>query len=223
MDHCCRRTDRCWSNIVATHYEFGGCDGRALTRGQIRFQNDLDGFAALCDRVRPSLKRLGPDAGFGIAPHSLRAVGKDSFDQSRALASGGPFHMHLAEQLAEVDEVRHHLGCRPVEWVLENLQPDVDCCFIHCTQMLPHETKLLAQTGAVAGLCLITEASLGDGIFDGVNWLAAGGQLAWSDSISVFRCLKNCEVWNIHNASVTSRALPSRLLHCRQDDVFLRL
>jgi len=164
--------------LLPVHYQFGGCDGRALTRGQIRFHNDLDGFAALCDDVQPSLKRLGPDMGFGVAPHSLRAVAKDSFAQSRALACGGPYHMHLAEQTAEVDEVLHHLGCRPVEWVLENIEPDADCCFIHCTQMLPHETKALAQTGSVAGLCPITEASLGDGIFDGVNWLEAGGRIA---------------------------------------------
>ena len=132
--------------------------------------------------------------------------------------------MHLAEQLAEVDEVRHHLGCRPVEWVLENLQPDVDCCFIHCTQMLPHETKLLAQTGAVAGLCPITEASLGDGIFDGVNWLAAGGQIGiGSDSnirISLSEELRSLEY--SQRLRDKSRAA-SRLLHCRQDDVFLRL
>jgi len=164
--------------LLPVHYEFGGCDGRALTRGQIRFHNDLDGFAALCNVIQPSLKLLAPDAGFGVAPHSLRAVAKDSFAQSRALAAGGPFHMHLAEQTAEVDEVVHHLGRRPVEWVLENIEPDADCCFIHCTQMLPHETTALAQTGAVAGLCPITEASLGDGVFDGVNWLQAGGCIA---------------------------------------------
>ena len=164
--------------LLPVHYEFGGCDGRSLTRGQIRFKNDLDDFAALCQSVRPTLKRLGPDACFGIAAHSLRAVSKDSFSHSRNLSSGGPFHMHLAEQTAEVDEVLHHLGCRPVEWVLENIEPDLDCCFIHCTQMLPHETKALAQTGAVAGLCPMTEANLGDGIFDGFNWLEAGGRIA---------------------------------------------
>lgn len=164
--------------LLPVHYQFGGCDGRSLTRGQVRFKNDLDGFAALCEGLRPSLKRLGPDAGFGIAPHSLRAVSKDSFIHSRSLASGRPFHMHLAEQTAEVDEVLHYLGCRPVEWVLENIEPNPDCCFIHCTQMLPHETKALAQTGAVAGLCPMTEANLGDGIFDGVTWLETGGRIA---------------------------------------------
>ncbi len=54
---------------------------------------------------------------------------------------------------------------------------DVDSrwCLIHCTQMLAHETTGLARSGAVAGLCPITESSLGDGIFDGVNYLAEKG------------------------------------------------
>jgi len=164
--------------LLPVHYQFGGCDGRELTRGQIRFRNNPDEFAMLCGDVQSMLTRLTPDTGFGVAPHSLRAVAKDSFAQTRALAAGGPFHMHLAEQTAEVDEVLHHLGNRPVEWVLDNIEPGKDCCFIHCTQMLPHETSGLAQTGAVAGLCPITEASLGDGIFDGVNWLGSGGQIA---------------------------------------------
>jgi len=164
--------------MLPVHYEFGGCDGRALTRGQIRFKNDLDRFARLCDGVRSGLRHLPADTGFGVAPHSLRAVAKDSFSQTRLLAAGGPFHMHLAEQMAEVDEVKHYLGCRPVEWVIENFEAGPDCCFIHCTQMLPHETAGLAHTGAVAGLCPITEASLGDGIFDGVHWLDENGRIA---------------------------------------------
>jgi formimidoylglutamate deiminase len=84
--------------------------------------------------------------------------------------------MHLAEQTAEVDEVSAAWGARPVRWALANLPIDERWCLIHCTQMEPDETRALAQTGAVAGLCPITESSLGDGIFDGVRWLAAGGR-----------------------------------------------
>ena len=85
--------------------------------------------------------------------------------------------MHLAEQLAEVDEVSAHLGARPVTWLLDNAPVDHRWCLIHCTQMQRGETLALAATGAVAGLCPITESSLGDGIFDGVAWAGAGG--AW--------------------------------------------
>jgi formimidoylglutamate deiminase len=164
--------------MLPVHYQYGGCDMRPLARGQCRFHNDLDGFAALCDGVRNGLGNLPADTVFGVAPHSLRAVSASSLDLTRQLANGGPFHMHLAEQRAEVEEVRHYLGARPVEWVLDNFEADTDCCFIHCTQMQPHETSGLAASGAVAGLCPITEASLGDGVFDGVSWFNAGGMIA---------------------------------------------
>jgi formimidoylglutamate deiminase len=164
--------------MLPVHYQYGGCDMRPLTGGQCRFHNDLDGFAALCDGVRNGLGNLPTDTVFGVAPHSLRAVSASSLDLTRQLANGGPFHMHLAEQRAEVEEVRHYLGARPVEWVLDNFEADTDCCFIHCTQMQPHETSGLAASGAVAGLCPITEASLGDGVFDGVSWFDADGMIA---------------------------------------------
>ena len=164
--------------MLPVHYQYGGCDMRPLARGQCRFHNDLDGFAALCDGVRNGLGNLPADTVFGVAPHSLRAVPASSLDFTRQLADGGPFHMHLAEQSAEVEEVCHHLGARPVEWILDNFEAGTDCCFIHCTQMQPHETSGLAASGAVAGLCPITEASLGDGVFDGVSWFNAGGMIA---------------------------------------------
>ena len=86
--------------------------------------------------------------------------------------------MHLAEQVAEVDEVEVAWGQRPVAWLLDNVDIDERWCLIHCTQMHPDETVALARTGAVAGLCPITESNLGDGIFDGVRWMDAGGRIA---------------------------------------------
>ena len=85
--------------------------------------------------------------------------------------------MHLAEQVAEVDEIKAAYGARPVEWMLDNCPPDKNWCLIHCTQMEPHETAALALSGAVAGLCPLTESSLGDGIFDGVRWLESNGAI----------------------------------------------
>ena len=96
--------------MLPVHYQYGGCDMRPLARGQCRFHNDLDGFAALCDGVRNGLGNLPADTVFGVAPHSLRAVSASSLDFTRQLADGGPFHMHLAEQSAEVEEVCHTLA-----------------------------------------------------------------------------------------------------------------
>jgi formimidoylglutamate deiminase len=86
--------------------------------------------------------------------------------------------MHLAETVAEVAEVEAAYGRRPVEQLLQIASPDARWCLIHLTQMLPRETEALARTGAIAGLCPLTEASLGDGVFDGMRWAGAGGAIA---------------------------------------------
>lgn len=163
--------------LLPVHYQFGGCDRRGLGPGQIRFGTDPDGFARLVEGSAAHLAALPGDSRLGVAPHSLRAVSVEGLAACAALRPNDPIHMHLAEQVAEVEEVLAHRGARPVDWLLANAQVDARWCLIHCTQMERHETLGLAATGAVAGLCPITESSLGDGIFDGVAWLGAGG--AW--------------------------------------------
>ena len=164
--------------LLPVHYQFGGCDRRPLGPGQVRFGTDPDSFARLHEQSRAALGSLPADTRIGVAPHSLRAVAPEAIPALVGLAAGGPMHMHLAEQVAEVEEVRAATGLRPVEWVLDNLRPDQGWTFIHCTQMEPHETEGLARSGAVAGLCPLTESNLGDGIFDGVRWLGEGGAIA---------------------------------------------
>lgn len=161
--------------LLPVLYSRGGCDGRALAGGQLRFGNDPDGFAALWQGAARAVAGLPGDAVIGVAPHSLRAVSPEGLAFAAALAPAAPVHIHLAEQQAEVDEVLAHTGARPTEWLLHNAGPDGRWCAIHATQMLPHETQALARAGVVAGLCPITESNLGDGIFDGVRWLAEGG------------------------------------------------
>ncbi|MFN7596098.1 MAG: amidohydrolase family protein, partial [Cereibacter sp.] len=92
------------------------------------------------------------------------------------LAPQDPLHLHIAEQVAEVTEVQAAYGARPVDWLLANHPVDARWCLIHATQMVPAETLGLAATGAVAGLCPITEANLGDGAFDALRFAAAGGR-----------------------------------------------
>ncbi|MFC3061543.1 formimidoylglutamate deiminase [Paenirhodobacter populi] len=157
-------------------YRYGGCDGRALAGGQLRFGNDPDRYARLLDGAEAALAALPADARIAVAPHSLRAVGPEDLAWAATLRPDAPLHMHLAEQLAEVEEVTAHFGARPVEWLLAHAPVDPRWCLIHCTQMQPSETTALARSGAVAGLCPITESSLGDGIFDGVLWRGAGGR-----------------------------------------------
>ncbi len=159
--------------LLPVLYEQGGCDGRPLTSGQSRFGNDMARFSRLWQGALGHA--TGADMVVGVAPHSLRAVSEAGLRDIAGLAPDAPVHLHIAEQVAEVAEVLAHRGARPVEWLLANADVDARWCLIHATQMEPAETVGLAATGAVAGLCPITEANLGDGIFDGQRWLGAGG------------------------------------------------
>ena len=164
-------------HILPTLYEHGGCDGRSLVSGQNRFGCSIDQYCVLFDATEAAVSLLPNDSGFGVAAHSLRAVARESLAHVEMLKPNLPFHMHLAEQPAEVEEIKAAWGARPVQWVLDRCAVDSRWCLIHCTQMNGDEARVLARTGAVVGLCPITESNLGDGIFPGVPYLHAGGQV----------------------------------------------
>ncbi|MEM9577687.1 MAG: formimidoylglutamate deiminase [Pseudomonadota bacterium] len=183
--------------LLPVLYQFGGLDKRPLAGGQRRFGNDPDQFARLHEEAAKAINAGPADFKIGVAPHSLRAVDRGGLDRAVSLAGNGPIHMHLAEQVAEVEEVQHSLDARPAEWLLDHHDVDPRWCLIHCTQMTAQETKGLAASGAVAGLCPITEANLGDGTFNGTEYLGHNGKIGFgSDSnvhISLFDELKSLE------------------------------
>jgi formiminoglutamate deiminase len=156
--------------VFYAHADFGGAPPAP---GQRRFISDVDGFARL---VEASRAKLPADAVLGIAPHSLRAVTSDELAAILPLADGGPLHIHAAEQVREVEACVAWSGARPVEWLLDHAAVDARWCLIHSTHVDARETARLAASGAVAGLCPVTEANLGDGVFPAVDYLAAGGR-----------------------------------------------
>jgi formimidoylglutamate deiminase len=165
------------TGIALTHlpvfYAHSGFGGAAPGEGQRRFLHDVDGYAALLDRLRHPLEAL-PDAVLGVAPHSLRAVTPGELAAVGALVDG-PVHIHIAEQVKEVEDCLAWSGTRPVEWLLDHADVDARWCLVHATHMTDGEARRVAESGAVAGLCPITEANLGDGIFPADSFLAAGG------------------------------------------------
>lgn len=167
------------TGIALTHlpvfYAHGGFGGAALGERQARFAHDLDGFALLLDGARAACAAL-PDAVVGIAPHSLRAVTPEELAALETLAPEAPIHIHIAEQMREVEDCLAWSGARPVEWLLDHAAVDARWCLVHATHMTAMETARLARSGAVAGLCPITEANLGDGIFPAVDFRTAGGR-----------------------------------------------
>ena len=153
------------------HGNFGGLDP---TPGQRRFVTSLDQFARLLEAADRSARAL-PGANVGVAPHSLRAVTFDELEEIAALGRGRPIHIHAAEQVKEVEDCVAATGLRPVEWLLDRFPLDADWCLIHATHLTPAELARLAASGATVGLCPITEANLGDGVFPAAAFLAQGG------------------------------------------------
>jgi formimidoylglutamate deiminase len=170
------------AGIGLTHlpvlYGCGGFGGKPAGPGQRRFLNDAPAFLRLLKRLT---QRHGgdPQIRFGIAPHSLRAV----TPQMLAEAVGGldemdaaaPIHIHIAEQVKEVEDCLAWGNQRPVEWLLNNHALTARWCLVHATHMTSGETGRMARSGAIAGLCPTTEGNLGDGFFNAVEFLQAGG------------------------------------------------
>ena len=167
------------SGIALTHlpvfYAHAGFGGLAPHAGQRRFVHGIDDFARLLERLRTAAARQ-PDMIVGIAPHSLRAVTVGELAALQALAGDALIHIHVAEQLQEVEDCRAWSGARPVEWLFDNAAVDERWCLVHATHMTQDEVDRLAASGAVAGLCPITEANLSDGIFPAASFLSAGGR-----------------------------------------------
>jgi formiminoglutamate deiminase len=159
--------------VFYAHSSFGGL---APTPGQRRFVSDIASFGSLLEAGRRAVAHL-PGAVVGVAPHSLRAATPAELAAVIALAGNGPIHIHVAEQRLEVEDCIAWSGARPVEWLLANAPVDGRWCLIHATHMTEAETAALARSGAVAGLCPVTEANLGDGTFSAGTFLAESGRL----------------------------------------------
>ena len=160
--------------LLPVFYANSGFGGAAPGAAQRRFVCDLDRFERLLAAIGKGLSGL-PDLVLGVAPHSLRAVSPEVLRGLIALAPSGPIHIHIAEQLREVDDCLAWSGARPVQWLLDHSPVDARWCLVHATHMTDAEARAMASTGAVAGLCPITEANLGDGLFNAAPFLEAGG------------------------------------------------
>ncbi|WAC58554.1 formimidoylglutamate deiminase [Brevundimonas sp. SL130] len=161
--------------LLPVFYAHAGFGAQTPAQGQRRFITDLDGFADLVGACRRLTANM-PDASVGVAPHSLRAVSAEELAILPGLAQGGPIHIHVAEQTKEVEDCLAWSGARPVEWLLDHAPVDARWCLIHATHVTETEWRGVAARGAVVGLCPITEANLGDGVFPAAAYMRAGGR-----------------------------------------------
>ena len=161
--------------LLPVFYAHSGFGGQQPSPAQRRFICSLDQFAALREASGKAIAGL-PGAVLGLAPHSLRAVTPGELEALTALAGEAPIHIHVAEQVAEVEACLAWSGQRPVEWLLAHAPVGANWCLVHATHMTATETAALARSGAVAGLCPVTEANLGDGLFPADEFLSAQGR-----------------------------------------------
>ncbi len=152
--------------VFYAHANFGGLPPAPE---QCRFINDLDSF----EKLFSACQNLGP---FGIAPHSLRAVTPAELQSLVALAGNAPIHIHIAEQMQEVQDCLSWSGARPIEFLLRNAPVGPNWCLVHATHADADERTAIANAQATIGLCPITEANLGDGIFDAGHYLGHSGK-----------------------------------------------
>ena len=162
--------------LLPTLYAHGGFGGTEPGKRQRRFINTRDQFAAIVESSRRIVKSL-PGGVVGVAPHSLRAVTPEELAWLVELSQGSVIHIHIAEQMKEVDDCIAWSGRRPVEWLLEHTAVDERWCLVHATHISDAEMQGIAASGAVVGLCPITEANLGDGIFPAVPFLTHAGRI----------------------------------------------
>ena len=162
--------------LLPVLYISGGFDGRALAARQRRFGHAVDGYLRLLEKLR---QYESEDVHVGIALHSLRAVPEQAMREVLAsdMAKSCPIHIHIAEQIGEVQDCLATRGARPVEWLFDHAEVDARWCLVHATHLTEAEATQIARSGAVAGLCPTTEANLGDGLFPLADYLDAGGVL----------------------------------------------
>lgn len=165
--------------LLPVLYAYSGFGGKAPEEGQKRFINTSEQYLDIVESLY-SEYRDDPQVRIGAAFHSLRAVTLEMISEAgkalQAIDPEMPVHIHIAEQEKEVQDCLAWSGKRPVEWLLDNVEVNRHWCLVHATHMNESETRNLAMSGAVAGLCPVTEANLGDGLFNLPDYIRTRGK-----------------------------------------------
>ena len=176
--------------FLPTLYQTSDFGGQPLRADQARFASQTDDFLrALEQRLDAERRDPSPTLRTGAAFHSLRAVPLENLRQAvlamRGFDAALPVHIHVAEQLLEVQACVRETGRRPIELLLDTGLLNEHWCLVHATHATAAELAGIAAAGAVVCVSVSTEANLGDGFFDTARFLKAAGRLCvGSDSQS---------------------------------------
>jgi len=168
--------------LLPTLYQTSDFGAAPLKPEQARFASDTDWFLRRVE-TRIGAERSAAPAALrtGAAFHSLRAVPLETLREAalalRRIDPALPLHIHVAEQVQEVDSCKRHTGRRPLELLLETGLLDQYWCLVHATHATPAELQGIAATKATVCLSVTTEANLGDGFFETARFLKLGGRL----------------------------------------------
>jgi len=174
--------------VLPVLYARAGFGEAGLREDQRRFRTDAAWVHTAARRINAAGRsRLNA----GVALHSLRAANAQDIAALKALVGDAdlPIHIHISEQLAEVNASLAHSGQRPMQWLCKNAAPDARWHLVHATHSTPAEIEAVASSGASVVICPGTEANLGDGLADLRGWLAARVPLSLGTDSHVTRTL----------------------------------
>ncbi|MBX7145712.1 MAG: formimidoylglutamate deiminase [Alphaproteobacteria bacterium] len=167
--------------LLPVLYSWGGFGQTPLSQAQKRFSLSLDQYLNLIEKLYNQY-RDSSKINVGFAPHSLRAVSPDLLDEivkfQQKKYENLPFHIHVAEQIQEVEQALYYLKNRPIAWLLERYPVGNSWCFVHATHSSDNEINSLIRSKIIVGLCPTTEANLGDGLFSAHKYINQGGTMA---------------------------------------------
>jgi formimidoylglutamate deiminase len=168
--------------LLPTLYQTSDFGAAPLKPEQARFASDTDWFLRAVEARLGAERSAAPAAlRTGAAFHSLRAVPLETLREAavalRRLDPALPLHIHVAEQVQEVESCKSHTGRRPIELLLENGLLDEHWCLVHATHATAAELRGVAAAKATVCLSISTEANLGDGFFDAAGFLKWGGRV----------------------------------------------
>lgn len=164
--------------LIPIFYQKGGFGIEPNTRQKRFISKTFEDYAGLFEAARQICEKY-ENANVAVGIHSMRGVeANDILRAARELPGDVPFHIHVSEQLKEVEDSIAFLGKRPVEWLLENCDLNERFHLVHATHLTETETENLAKSGANVVICPSTEGNLGDGIFPLRSYQNFGGN--WS-------------------------------------------
>lgn len=164
--------------LIPIFYQKGGFGIEPNERQRRFISKTFDDYACL-SKASESACKTYENANIAVGIHSMRGVEtQDILRAANELPKDIPFHLHVSEQLKEVEDCINFLGKRPVEWLLENIDLNERFHLVHATHLTENETEKLAKSGANVVLCPTTEGNLGDGIFPLRDYQKFGGN--WS-------------------------------------------